>query len=286
MASFPYTVVDVFSDRPLAGNALAVVHDADGLDDATMLAFAREARLSETAFVQSAGGAGADYRNRIFTVMEEVPFAGHPSLGAAVAVAARRGERAASYVQETGAGRQAIDVRLEPGGRRGHAGMLQPTAAFDGELEPAAVLPAVGLAAGDAHPHLPAQVVSTGLATLIAPVAARAAVSRAAPDLAALRACLAAASAYTLYLVWPDPAGGRAHARSFTPQVSAGEDPATGSAAGPLGAYLAERLGWLRVVIDQGAEMGRPSRLVAEAAAGGVRVAGDATVIVQGVLTL
>ena len=77
----PYTVLDVFTDTPLAGNALAVVHEADGLDEETMQRFARETRLAETTFVQSPTVEGADYRNRIFTVREEVPFAGHPSLG-------------------------------------------------------------------------------------------------------------------------------------------------------------------------------------------------------------
>ena len=91
------------------------MHDADGVDDETMLAFARETRLSETTFVQTATADGADYRNRIFTVAEEIPFAGHPSLGTAVAVAAARGEHEASYVQQTGAGLQPIDVRASDG---------------------------------------------------------------------------------------------------------------------------------------------------------------------------
>ena len=79
--------LDVFAERPLAGNGLAVVDDADGIADETMLAFAKEMGLSETTFVQSPGADGADYRNRILTVAAEIPFAGHPSLGTAVAVA-------------------------------------------------------------------------------------------------------------------------------------------------------------------------------------------------------
>src|SRR4051812_40301332 len=111
----PYTVVDVFTEQPLQGNALAVVRDADDLDDEQMAAFARETRLSETTFVQTATAEGADYRNRIFTVAGEIPFAGHPSLGTAVAVARARGEREAKYVQQTGAGLQPVDVRLDNG---------------------------------------------------------------------------------------------------------------------------------------------------------------------------
>jgi PhzF family phenazine biosynthesis protein len=77
----PYTLLDVFTDVRLAGNPLAVVHDADALDERTMLAFAIETKLSETSFVQTRRAAGADYRNRIFSMAGELPFAGHPSLG-------------------------------------------------------------------------------------------------------------------------------------------------------------------------------------------------------------
>src|SRR5215212_4068486 len=104
------TWLDVFTDRPLTGNGLAVVHDADGVSDDTMLAFARETHLSETPFVQTATQAGADYRIRM--MQGELPFAGHPSLGTAVAVARARGERSASYTQQTGAGLQPVEVEL------------------------------------------------------------------------------------------------------------------------------------------------------------------------------
>ena len=100
----PVAFLDVFAERPLAGNGLAVVDDADGFSDETMLAFARETRLSETTFVQSADADGADYRNRIWTPGEELPFAGHPSLGTAVAVARWRGDEEAALVQQTKAG--------------------------------------------------------------------------------------------------------------------------------------------------------------------------------------
>src|SRR4051794_12977710 len=111
------TWLDVFTDRPLTGNGLAVVHDADGVSDDAMLAFARETRLSETTFVQSATESAADYRNRIWMTQGELPFAGHPSLGTAVAVARARGERSATYTQQTGAGLQPIEGEArEPGG--------------------------------------------------------------------------------------------------------------------------------------------------------------------------
>ena len=91
-AEHRYTLVDVFTDVRLAGNPLAVVHDADAVDERTMLAFAHETRLSETSFIQASTRPEASYRNRIFSMAGELPFAGHPSLGAAVAFACAAGE--------------------------------------------------------------------------------------------------------------------------------------------------------------------------------------------------
>src|SRR5919197_6158109 len=146
--SFPYTVLDVFAASPLDGNALAVVHDADGLDDATMLRFARETRLSDTTFVQTASAPGADYRNRIFTMGGELPFAGHPSLGTAVAVARAASANEARYVQQTPAGLQPIEVSGD--GRRFRASMLQEPAEFGAEHDPEPFLAGVGLTASAA----------------------------------------------------------------------------------------------------------------------------------------
>ena len=137
-----------------------------------MLAFARETKLSETSFVQTATEPGADYRNRIWTIVSELPFAGHPSLGTAVAVAHARAEREAHYVQQTGAGLQAVDVELGPSGVA-RASMLQEPAVFGDEIDPGRVFGALGLEASDGHPELPPQVVSTGLAHLMIPVARR-----------------------------------------------------------------------------------------------------------------
>ena len=280
----PYTVLDVFTDTPLAGNALAVVHEADGLDEETMQRFARETRLAETTFVQSPTVEGADYRNRIFTVREEVPFAGHPSLGTAVAVARARGESDAAYVQQTGAGLQPVDVRAD--GDRTYASVLQEPARFGAEVDSAPVMAAVGLAASAAHPDLPPQVVSTGLPTLVAPVADQAGVSRAIPRFEAIDALLEPLETQNLYLAHHDPASGNARARMFSRLVQEGEDAGTGSAAGPLCAYLAARAGQPRVEITQGVEMGRPSLLAAELAGDRVRVGGGVVVIVDGSVRL
>ncbi|HWM08392.1 MAG TPA: PhzF family phenazine biosynthesis protein [Solirubrobacteraceae bacterium] len=278
MTRHQYTLLDVFTDRPLAGNGLAVVHDADAVEDATMLAFAKETRLSETTFVQTSDA--ADYRNRIFTTAEEIPFAGHPSLGTAVAVSLQRGEETVEYRQQTHAGIQ--PVRVERDGDRAHASVLQEPAVFGDEADPAAIMAAVGLRAEDAHPDLPPQHVTTGLPTLIAPLVDAAALSRARRDDAAIAAL--AERAFNLYLCAVD--GRAASARMFPSEIAGDEDPATGSAAGPLLAYLDARTGRDRLEIAQGIEMGRPSRLLAEMEDGRARVGGDVVVLITGTIRL
>jgi trans-2,3-dihydro-3-hydroxyanthranilate isomerase len=253
------------------------VHDADGVSDEVMLAFAKETRLVETTFVQTSDA--ADYRNRIWTPAEELPFAGHPSLGTAVAVALERGETEVEYRQQTHAGIQAVRVRRD--GDRAYASILQEPAQFGEEPDPEAVLAAVGLGPGDAHPALPPQFVSTGLTTLVAPVASADAVSRARGDWAGLAAL--ADTTFNLYLCAIDDESARA--RSFMSEL-ADEDPATGSAAGPLMAYANVRLGTQRLEVAQGVEIGRPSRLLAEMEDGRPRVGGDVVVLVTGSLRL
>ena len=259
------------------------MHDADGIDDATMLAFARETRLAETTFVQTADVGGADYRNRIFTIADEVPFAGHPSLGTAVAVAAARGEEEAHYIQQTGAGLQPVDVRR--GSDSWTASMLQEPAVFGDEVNPSHVMASLGLLTGDAHRDLPPQVVSTGLPTLIAPLVDDDAVARAAPDFELIDRLLENSGAINVYIAWADD-DGQAHARMFTRLVEGGEDPATGSAAGPLCAYLDSRGRGDRIRIRQGLEIGRPSRLDANMEDGRVRVGGEVVPLIEGRVSL
>jgi trans-2,3-dihydro-3-hydroxyanthranilate isomerase len=279
------TWLDVFTSRPLTGNGLAVVHHADGIDDATMLAFARETKLSETTFVQTATEPGADYRNRIWTIVSELPFAGHPSLGTAVAVAHARAEREAHYVQQTGAGLQAVDVELGASGVA-RASMLQEPAVFGEEVEPERVLAALGLEPADGHPELPPQVVSTGLAQLMIPVRDEDVLSRARPDAAPLDGLLRELGVICAYVAAHDPTNDKAHARGyFAADGMIVEDPATGSAAGPLCAYLNARTGAARVDIVQGEAMGRPSRLMCEAGER-VRVAGDVVLLAEGEIEL
>ncbi len=275
----------MFSSTPLTGNQLAVVHDADALDDATMLAFARETRLSETTFVQRAEVAGADYRNRIWWMNGELPFAGHPSLGTAVAVALANGRREASFVQQTHAGLQPIDVAFVSD-TVARATMLQEPLVLGPELG-AAALEAVGLEPSDQDPDLPAQVASTGLTTALIPVATADALARCRPERATLDAFLSAHECGTAYVAHADRASGTVQARSFfIDPGSLSEDPATGSAAGALGAFLYRRIGIDRITVYQGVEMGRPSRIDAQIEGDRVRVGGDVVVLSRGTLTL
>jgi trans-2,3-dihydro-3-hydroxyanthranilate isomerase len=281
-----YTLLDVFTSTRLQGNPLAVVHDADGVPDALMHAFARETRLSETSFVQSPTAAGADYRNRIWTVAAEARFAGHPSLGVAAAVARARGDDRATYTQQTHAGLQPIEVEA---GRDGvyHASMLQEPAEFGPELDPSDVLGAVGLSEDDRDPELPCQAVSTGAYQLLAPVRDASLLAGLWPDYDRISGLLAPyPGGLCLYVVAVDRASGTARARSYGALAGMGEDPATGSAAGPLCAYLAEREGMRAVTVSQGVEMGRASRLVCELEGDRVRVGGDAVVVADGSVVL
>jgi trans-2,3-dihydro-3-hydroxyanthranilate isomerase len=281
--------LDVFAERPLAGNPLAVVDDADRIAGEPMLKLARELNLAETTFVQTADADGADYRNRIFTIEREIPFAGHPSLGTAVAVARWRGLEEASFVQQTQAGLQPIEVRAEDD--RWRAEMVQNAAEFGTGLDPEAVMHAVGLSSAEAHQDLAPQVVSTGLPTAIVPLSDGDSLGRARPDFGAVDRALQGAEPRAgetpnFYLVWIDLEAGQARARMFSTGAPGGEDPATGSAAGPLCAYLAERAGIERMLIRQGEEMGRPSVLEVEMVEGRPRVGGGVIPVIDGEVSL
>jgi trans-2,3-dihydro-3-hydroxyanthranilate isomerase len=279
------TWLDVFTSRPLTGNGLAVVHDADDVADETMLGFARETKLSETTFVQTATEPGADYRNRIWMTTRELPFAGHPSLGTAVAVAHARDEREARYVQQTRAGLQPVEVELTDGGRA-RASMLQEPTRFGPELDADLVLAALGLLDADGHPELPPQFVSCGVEMLMVPVRDEPVLARVHPDADLLGALLDESDAVCAYVAWPEPDGEHVQARAFFLEGrQVAEDPATGSAAGPLCAYLHARTGATRIEVAQGVAMGRPSRLVCEAGER-VRLAGDVVVLIDGQVEL
>lgn len=281
----PFRIVDVFTSRPLAGNPLCVVPEASGLDDQLMQAIANEIGFSETTFVTEAGR--HRYAMRIFTPDQELPFAGHPTLGTAFVLVAE-GRVRTPATQTVPAGE--IPVEVDVGG--GTAWMTQLPPVFDAEFADRELAArAAGLRTNDLHAGLPVQVVSTGLSHLLVPVRDVAALRRARIDQPLVAEACDRSGGEDLYLFCVHEGG--VTARFFGPTAGIVEDPATGSAAGPLGAYLAERgLAGLpgSVTIRQGEQVGRPSELHVEVARGDggwrVRVGGGVCVVGEGAFHL
>ncbi len=283
---YDVTFVEVFAVGPLTGNLLPVIHDADDLSEDVAARFAQQMRRPETSYLQLSTTSSADYRHRIFTASGELPFAGHPSLGAAAAVCHRRGQSVGDLVQETASGEQRLHVTLN--GASGRVTMWQNEPAFGPEVDPAAILTALAVDPGAVDSALPAQVVSTGLPALLIPLRTPTALATASFSAAALEEALhglvADPVSLNCYLV-SQRSPGRWQARSFALDTHGGEDPATGSAAGALGAYLRERRGVDEFVIDQGVEMGEPSRLHIDSA-DGIRVEGQVSIRMTGTVNL
>lgn len=255
MSTLAYEIVDVFTDRPFAGNPLAVVYGADDLATAQLQAIAREFNLSETVFVLPPTQPGASYRARIFTPETELPFAGHPSVGAAVTSVRRGVAGPGRLVQECGAGLLPVAVT-----ENGRGTLTGGTPTLGGRLDPAPLLAMAGLAADDVADAAP-QRAGCGLEFVYLPVRA-AAVARAVVDPAvAGRLGVSQISVFG----W-NAAERTAHARVFCPGLAVPEDPATGSAALGLGVWLVAA-GWLPgdgetgYTVRQGAELHRPSTL-------------------------
>lgn len=291
MPTLHYRVVDVFTDRPFAGNPLAVVLDADDLDTDDLARIARQFNLSETAFpmqpTQEQRSAGADYGLRIFTPIGEIPFAGHPSVGSAW-VLARLGRVTPGTVhQATESGVQALQVGSDGGPVELTGGVPQVLHLLD----PVAALTAASLSPGTELNGL-VRVATCGLDFGFLPLADERDIARSAPDPVAVRALEAAGGIRGLEVFCWDAETRTAHARMFCTMVSFGEDPATGSAALALGAHLvADGLlpgdGEATYTVRQGAEIGRPSRLECTVVAeGGVavqcRVAGSVAPVASG----
>jgi trans-2,3-dihydro-3-hydroxyanthranilate isomerase len=272
-----YVICDVFTDRPFAGNQLAVFTDARALDGATMQALAREMNFSESTFVLPAVE-GGHARIRIFTPVREIPFAGHPTLGTAVVLGLSTGLDAIRL--ETGSG--IVPVRFQrEGGGVSFAWMTQPLPTPTPFSEGPALLKALGLAASG----LPIEAYDNGLRHVYVELPSREAVAALRPDLNALAPLTESFGVNTFA-----GAGTSWKTRMFAPGHGVAEDSATGSAAGPLAVHLCRhgRLSWgQEIVIEQGAELGRPSRLHARASGSAqgvtsVEVGGAAVVMGRG----
>lgn len=290
---FAMTQWDVFTSNPLEGNSLAVIADARGLSDAEMQAIAKETNLSETTFIlprEPHVERERGVRVRIFTVEEELPFAGHPTLGTAFAL---RGKSAAQeIVLDLNVGN--VPVRFEDSQDKPVFGeMTQVDPVFGVQHNRDAVARATGLSPDDFDPSLPIQTVSTGVAFTVTPLKSLAIAQKLRVDLHHSAEYLEKTGGKFFYFVTRetvDPAAGL-HARML---FYNGEDPATGSAAGCTAAWMVAH-GVAepdqRVLIEQGIEMRRPSRIFVRASRRdngivNVRVGGNAIEVIRGEIFL
>ena len=277
MATFRYVFADVFTDVPLTGNQLAVFTDARGIDDGTMQALAVEIGFSETVFVLPAESGGTA-RIRIFNPRAEMPFAGHPTLGTAFVLGAPL--QLGVIALETGVGIVPVSLERDESGRIVFGRMAQPVPRIEAVEDPRPALAAVGAS----RSLLPVELYDNGARHILLMLEE--------DELAGLRPdreAIAELGITGVNCVAAAPSGWRN--RMFWAN---GEDPATGSAAGPIACHLARhgRITWgQEIVIAQGVEMGRPSTLHARADGGdglidAVEVGGSAVVVARGELRL
>ncbi len=302
MRSYRYLHYDVFTDHLFGGNQLAVFLDGRGLPPETMQAIAKEMNFSETTFVLPADRRGTDVRMRIFTPGDELPVAGHPTIGSTFALARSgvidRGRK--SFVFGLGIGPTPVTLTWT-GGELSFVWMTQELPTFGEPIpEPARTAAALSLSpaavAGTRHP---VQVVSCGVPFLFVPLTTRSAVDHAVVNPGVLDALLGASTppAHGAFIFSPQPGDKKStvYSRMFAPELGVTEDPATGIASGPLGCYLVrhqivrpEKAG--AMVSLQGAKMGRPSYVHISIDAdksgkiGGVRVGGEAVLAGEGTL--
>ena len=289
-----FYTLDVFTNSRFEGNPLAVFTDGDSLSNDQMQAIAREMNLAETVFVQKPSDERALARLRIFTTREELKLAGHPVVGtwfllAELGVVPAQ-EGGVHVMQETGAGVLPVEIRFKDG-RPQRVTMTQTEAAFRPiKFKKAALAKSLGLTPKDFDPHLDPECVSTGIFNLMVPLRNRAALGKIVMNMFELRKLLGknATMAYCFALT----GNGKVCSRGMLPWEIY-EDPATGSAAGSLGAYLVKH-GKLApghtLSILQGEEMGRPSQIEVEVSQAGKklvpRVSGAAVKVFEGTITV
>jgi len=289
----PYTQVDVFTSVPLEGNQLAVFADGSGLSDAEMQAIAKETNLSETTFILPRDAATERERGvrvRIFTTSEELPFAGHPTLGTAMVLRndAQHGNgKAEEIALDLNVGR--IPVRFSTRDGLPFGLMTQRDPEFKKKHSREDVARAAGLALEDIADDLPIQTVSTGNAFAIVPLKSLMALQNLSPTWSNMKAYLDKSDAKFFYFVSRETLNPEAKLQSRMIFYN-GEDPATGSAAGPCAAW-AVQYGVVpadqQVLMEQGVEMKRRSRIFFSAGRNGdrivnVRVGGHVAEVARG----
>ena len=301
-ASYDFVQLDVFTRTPLAGNPLAVFTDARGLTDKQMQALAREMNLSETTFIlprEPSVEAREGKRVRIFTVEEELPFAGHPTLGTALYIYSTANSGTDQVVLDLKIGKIPVSFRAdsEKAGRDHADGqvfgqMQQRDPEFGPVLSRKKIAEELGLNVDDLDPERPIQVVSTGFPFAIVPFRDSKRLAKFQPDIAKAHRLLDGTEARFFYFICPERMENRdVRARMF---FYGGEDPATGSAAGCAAAWMA-KYGIAKsdeqILIRQGVEAGRPSEIFVSAKCEGdrvtnVRVGGYAVELLRGTITL
>ena len=302
MKNRKFVIADVFTEERFGGNQLAVFIDGEGLDTNLMQNIAREMNYSETTFLLPPEK-GGDYRVRIFTPAQELPFAGHPLVGTGHVVVADRmkswTEGETTVMLETGVGPIRVSVRTD-GERAGHTTMTQPLPQLKGVFSDRTRLAAsLSLDTTDLA-ELPAEAIYNGITVLIVPAASLGAVQRIKVDANELEEISREMGAETVLVFTLETvrAESKAHCRVFAPAAGVIEDAATGSANGPLGFYmvrhgLAEAAPTARIVSEQGFEMKRPSLLHIEADTDGekrevtaIRVGGGVVITGRGEIIL
>jgi trans-2,3-dihydro-3-hydroxyanthranilate isomerase len=291
-----YVVVDVFTDTPLKGNPLAVVNNICDLKTDRMQAIAREFNLSETTFIERRSRdveRAEGVRVRIFTTQEELPFAGHPTLGTASVLLANAPETVQDGAITLALNVGRVPVRFEPGEGSGWFGeMTQPEPQFGAQLDSADVAPLLGLAVGDLDQKLMPQIVSTGSPFAIVVLRSLDALGRLQLNQEKAIPWLRRHGARWFYVLAPVPGQNQGIAEQYRARMQFynGEDPATGSAAGCAISYLVAHgaaASDRRIHVLQGVEIGRPSNLFLSAKKEGtrvrdVRVAGRTVLVAKG----
>jgi len=297
--SYRYLHLDVFTDHLFGGNQLAVFVDGRGLEADEMQAIAKEMNFSETTFVLPAEQPDTDIRMRIFTPADELPMAGHPTVGTTFALA-RCGILSPGrkrVVFGLGVGPTPVSLAWKDG-ELSFAWMTQRQPTFGPAIsDRTGAAAALGLsAAAVTSTGLPVQVVSCGVPFLFVPLATRRAVDSVTVERAALSSFLQSADAHGAFVFSPERGRDKAtvYSRMFAPDLGVAEDPATGGASGPLGCYLVRHKvvapDKARAMLSlQGAKMGRPSHIhiAIETSGGeiaGVKVGGEAVLAGEGVL--
>jgi trans-2,3-dihydro-3-hydroxyanthranilate isomerase len=292
----PFHFVDVFAERPLTGNPLAVVAHGEVLEDAMMQMIAAELNQAETTFILPARNKSADWRLRSFTAPgNEIFGAGHNSLGAwwwlAEAGHLKLSDGPTHFTQEIGDNLLPVEIRCEDQ-QLVSVVLTQSPPEFGNICEDLQGLAeALGIEKADLLQTLPAQVVSIGAGHLLVPVRHRAATVRAHPDSQRLAKVLKAVGGEGCYLYCLDPVlpSSVAHARFFNPTMGIVEDSATGTAAGPLACQLVKHgivQDGTTMIIEQGYEMKRPSLLSVEVNGEVVRLAGRGVKVIDGTLRI